>query len=315
MVKKNVAARCEPNRTGNRAIPEAAQPARPNDKLNQVSDGRTSALEYIPSVTTTHIRSRLPARRALGPAAFRYSTGRLCAWLAGNAGLRLDVKQRYGRGDPSYMDISGEPAEGCYFQGPLSFTNIDECICYGKACVEGVSNVYELIPIKWMSRVDNPDDVIGMLVFDLWMGSNRHRSEIYLDDGEHIHIVFLSHNEMFYHNGGQIYYKCPNTNIEELVWFHEGFFDHVTAPDLFRWATHIHSSLQSTLEDGLRSVDETYKPPRFDESVKAFLYARSVDFDENVSRIIYGFEEARARYEARTRAWYEQRRGDGGGSR
>jgi len=181
-------------------------------------------------------------------------------------------------------------ATGLLFDGSRDYTQVVLGGIRGALYAQDRSKTYEILPLQWHNRIVNRNDCLGMLVFDLWMGSTRPRHTMYWRQENVFRIIFLSHGDFFYgHRGTIVYHSCGHW-IEHVLRFDLEFYRDYTRKRVRDWVDRIAALTDDEIDEALDFVGASWKLPHYDDTIRDFLNTRRETLWTNLDLICSGID-------------------------
>lgn len=251
--------------------------------------------EDIPSLRTGPIFVRPGTGQADQHAHLLWCNEVLCTWLANEIGIAVESMAHYR--DP--QEEHPRMATGLIFHGDRNYMEIVRGTIRGALYAQDRSKTYEILPRQWHNRIVNRNDFLGMLVFDLWMGSTRRRHPIYSRKENAFRVIFLSHGEFFYSHPGTIAYHPCGHGIDRVFEYDPAIYQDYTREQVHQWIDKIEALTDGEIEEALNFVAASWKPADYDDTVKHFLNTRRETASVNIDLICSGIDSMLVSLEAK----------------
>jgi hypothetical protein len=234
---------------------------------------------YFPSV-----RSIIQPRRGSGEisrrASVEFANEIFCTWLANSIQLPVDTWQLWK--EQHHSLATGE--HGLCFEGGKSYIKPTSRLCYASWLPPDTdsSKCYEIIPSSWQVRVANRNDILGMLVFDLWIAAKRYRPVVYVGQADQtLHALFLSHGNVFNICGkGNIHFSPSIASMKSVLNIHYHALAGWTDDAIADWVDRLRSLEGESMQQAFDYAYSNWQPNGWEAEVREFLWKRSSLIDD-----------------------------------
>jgi len=240
----------------------------------------------IPSLRTVPILVRPDTGPSDELAPLLWCNEVLCTWLANKIGIAVESIAQYRDAQVEHPRM----ATGLLFDGRRDYTQIVRGVTRGTLYAQDRSRTYEILPRQWHNRIANRNDCLGMLVFDLWMGSTRKRHTIYWRNEKIFRAIFLSHGKFFYSDSEALAYHPCGHGIEHVLQCDPLIYQDYTMERVQEWVDKIEAFTDDEIEEALNFVGASWKPADYDNTVKRFLNTRRETARVNIDLICSGID-------------------------
>jgi len=196
------------------------------------------------------------------------------AHLAGEVGLALDSWADDLRYRWEYRDIR---VSGLFFEGERDYSTVEYWLGEpgGPESDHDCSQVFELLPRAWHSTIINRGDLIGISLFDFWVGPASKHGVVFVKYEGGYRAVFLPMmSECRFGYGSD--QRFPSAR-----WRHqyhlEGTSEVWIEKQIEAWSQALHELTPSLIEDVLDTLPQYWKPSDWDQKVLDWFDGCDVD--------------------------------------